>query len=306
MSDMKQLMDEIEALLEQHRTKIAENTPLTKEHVDTIMNQLRQGMFIIPVKMQDDDRLAELKAEVERTGRPVKLPEDARPTPILIQNPNKENYVAIYTSMKQIPDTIKHDGCVQMKFDGCMNYAKQAGNTVHGVVVNPFTHNFIMKVRKEQKVTPEQFHMLARKNVEFVLFPHSIYSNGKDYFDGINEETLYRLFRDQYANKLPVPYTQDDFAVMQLGISADMDLIHIDMPSKQRVAGGCIRIYATWTHEKNQAGYYMIVQGEKPGERRFLYMNDQGKVTDYGEAPVESVEMQTVLEKEKEMQKWRN
>ena len=127
---------------------------------------------------------SQLKAEVERTGRPVKLPQDARPTPILIQNPNKENYVAIYTSMKQIPDTIKHDGCVQMKFDGCMNYAKQAGNTVHGVVVNPFTHNFIMKVRKEQKVTPEQFHMLARKNVEFVLFPHSIYSNGKDYFDG--------------------------------------------------------------------------------------------------------------------------
>ena len=41
MSDMKQLMDEIEALLEQHRTKIAENTPLTKEHVDEIMNKLR-------------------------------------------------------------------------------------------------------------------------------------------------------------------------------------------------------------------------------------------------------------------------
>ena len=83
---------------------------------------------------------------------------------------------------------------------------------------------------------------------------------------------------------------------MQLGISPKLDLIHMSMPAKKLEQGGCIRIYATWHKGADRAGYYMIVRGEDKSERKFFYMNDAGKITDLGEAPVESVEMQRVMD----------
>ena len=187
-----------------------------------------------------------------------------------------------------------------MTFDACMNYVKNAKNPVVGVVVNPFSDNFIIKPRMEQQVTPAQFHMLARKNVEYVLLPHSIYTKGKEYFDSINREVLFQFFKDQYQNKLPIPYTEDDFEVMQLGIHPKLDLIHMSMPTKKLEQGGCIRVYATWHKDANRPGYYMIVRGEDKSERKFLYMDDTGKTSDLGEAPVESVEMQQIMDLELE------
>ena len=44
----------------------------------------------------------------------------------------------------------------------------------------------------------------------------------------------------------------------------------------------------------------MIVRGEDKIERKFLYMDDKGKASDLGEAPVESVEMQQIMDLELE------
>ena len=86
-----------------------------------------------------------MQAELARTGQPVRLPKDAKPIPILIQNPNKEHFLAIYTSLAQLPKDAKHNGVIEMTFDACMNYAKNAKSPVAGVVVNPFSNNFIIK-----------------------------------------------------------------------------------------------------------------------------------------------------------------
>ena len=147
-------------------------------------------------------------------------------------------------------------------------------------------------------MTPEQFHILARKNVEYVLLPHSIYTRGKEYFDSIDADLLFQFFKDQYRDKLPIPYTEDDFEVMQLGISPQLDLIHMSMPTKKLQQGGCIRVYATWHKGADRAGYYMIVRGTDRANRQFLYMDDTGKATDLGEAPIESVEMQQIMDLE--------
>ena len=111
---------------------------------------------------------------------------------------------------------------------------------------------------------------------------------------------LFQFFKDQYQNKLPIPYTEDDFEVMQLGISPQLDLIHMSMPAKKLEQGGCMRIYATWHKGADRAGYYMIVRGADRSERQFFYMDDTGKTMDLGEAPVESVEMQRVMDLELE------
>lgn len=292
MTENQTRMQEIEGLLEEYKKG------MTPEQSKNLMAKMRDAHFFVPVTFPEDETLAAMQEEVMRTGQPVRLPKDARPIPLLIQNAKKEQFLAIYTSLAQLPKDKKHNGMIEMTFDACMNYAKNAKNPVVGVVVNPFSNNFVIRPRVEQQVTPAQFHLLARKNVEYVLLPHSIYTKGKEYFDSIDSEVLFQFFKDQYQNKLPIPYTEDDFEVMQLGISPQLDLIYMSMPAKKLEQGGCIRIFATWHKGAGRAGYYMIVRGEEKGERKFLYMNDTGKVTDLGEAPVESAEMQQVMDME--------
>ena len=292
MTENQTQLKEIEELLETYKKG------MTPEQSNELVKKMRDVRFIVPVTFPQDETLAAMQAELARTGQPVRLPKDARPIPILIQNPQKEHFLAIYTSLAQLPKDAKHNGVIEMTFDACMNYAKNSKNPVAGVVVNPFSNNFIIKPRMEQQVTPAQFHLLARKNVEYVLLPHSIYTKGKEYFDSIDSEVLFQFFKDQYQNKLPIPYTKDDFEVMQLGISPQLDLIHMSMPTKKLEQGGCIRVYATWHKDVDRAGYYMIVRGEDKTERKFLYMDDTGKASDLGEAPVESVEMQQIMDME--------
>lgn len=294
MTENQTQIQEIEALLETYKKG------MTPEQSNELVAKMRDVRFIVPVTFPQDETLAAMQAELVRTGQPVRLPKDARPIPVLIQNPNKEQFLAIYTTLAQVPKDTKHNGVIEMTFDACMNYVKNAKNPVKGVVLNPFSSNFIIKPRMEQQVTPAQFHVLSRKNVEYVLLPHSIYTKGKEYFDSIDRGVLFQFFKDQYQNKLPIPYTEDDFEVMQLGISPQLDLIHMSMPTKKLEKGCCIRIYATWHKGADRAGYYMIVRGEDPSERQFFYMDDTGKTTDLGEAPVESVEMQRVMDLETE------
>ena len=292
MTENQTRMHEIEELLEKYKTG------MTPEQSGELMSRMREARFIVPVTFPQDETLAAMQAELARTGQPVRLPKDAKPIPILIQNPNKEQFLAVYTSLAQIPKEGHANGVIEMTFDGCMSYVKNSKSPVFGVVVNPFSNNFIIRPRKDQQVTPAQFHVLARKNVEYVLFPHSIYTKGKEYFDSIDSEVLFQFFKDQYQNKLPIPYTQDDFEVMQLGISPQLDLIYISMPTKKLEQGGCIRVYATWHKGAERAGYYMIVRGADRSDRQFLYMDDTGKATDLGEAPIESVEMQQIMDLE--------
>lgn len=292
MTENQMRMREIEELLESCKQG------MTQEQTKELMEKMRDARFVVPVSFPQDDLLAQIQEEFARTGQPVQLPKGAKPIPVFIQNTNKENFLAIYTSLEQLPTEKKHNGVIEMEFNACLNFVKNTKSPVAGVVVNPFSNNFIIKPRTEQKVTPAQFHVLARKNVEYVLLPHSIYTKDKEYFDSIDSGVLFRFFKDQYQEKLPIPYGEDDFEVMQLGIHPQLDLIHMSMPTKKLEQGGCIRIYATWHKGVERAGYYMIVRGADKSERKFLYMDDTGKTTDLGEAPIESAEMQQVMDLE--------
>ena len=77
-----------------------------------------------------------------------------------------------------------------------------------------------------------------------------------------------------------------------------MAFLDADTYEEKLEQGGCIRLYATWHKGVDRAGYYMIVRGEDKSDRKFLYMDDTGKATDLGEAPVESAEMQQVMDLE--------
>ena len=147
-----------------------------------------------------------------------------------------------------------------------------------------------------QGMSPEKIAFLSRQNVEYVLLPRSIYSEGKDYFDALNEQVLYSLFAGQFLGAVKNPYATSDFNVMSLGVSETLDLVSIEMPAKGRTEGLCRQIYVTWDKDKNRAGYYMIVKRDT-GDK-LIFVESDGRLKDLGDAPIESNEMGTIIEEE--------
>ena len=124
MADNQTQIKEIEQLLEEYKKG------MTPEQSHELMEKMRQVRFIVPVTFPKDETLAAMQAELERTGQPVKLPKDAKPVPVLIQNPNKEHFLAVYTTLAQLPKEHYSNGVIEMTFDACMNYAKNAKSPV--------------------------------------------------------------------------------------------------------------------------------------------------------------------------------
>ena len=97
MTENQTRMKEIEELLTKYKGGISQ------EQSEELMGKIRDARFIVPVTFPKDETLAAMQAELARTGQPVRIPKDAKPIPILIQNPNKEQFLAVYTSFAQLP-----------------------------------------------------------------------------------------------------------------------------------------------------------------------------------------------------------
>lgn len=275
------------------------------KQLTAVFDELKDLQVLVAILIDDPAKAKQLEEEARAKGEPLKLTPDIKTRPLLVKNAEGLSFIGIYTSPSQIPAKVEKNGILTMPFAHVLQFANNSKGAVAGAVINPFSHNVIVRtgvnktVGQGKAITPEQAHGLARTNVEYVLFPREIYTKGKEYIDAISEEVLYNLFKEQYStNGLSNPYKQNMFDVMSYGIRADMDLVSIGMPSINIQEGTCSRIYVTYNTEKNEAGYYMIAN--KSGANKLLFINNQGHMTELGDAPAESLELTTILEKEDE------
>ncbi len=286
---------QIEELLIKMKNNEVQKTP------DELMKDIRETRFFIPVNFKNEEVLKEMAEKLENNEK-VQVPENANPVPVLIQDDKThEQFMGIYTDQSQIPNSIRRNGIIQMPFDNVMQYSTVPEHKVTGVVINPFTQNFVMRInRAPQTVTPEQYHKLARNNVEFSLWPSGLYTIGKKFFDDFTEEYIYKSYTDQYRpSKLTCPIAQKDILYMNLGISQDLDLISVNLPDKGAPEGAIIRLLMTWDKQKERGGYYAITKGSKKMPARFVFLNPDGKTLEVGDVPPEgSGAMDAVLEYE--------
>ena len=287
---------QIEELLINMKNKTVQKTP------DELMKDIRETRFFIPVNFKNEEALKEM-AQLLENNEKVQVPPNANPVPVLIEDDKtKEQFMGIYTDQSQIPVSIRRNGIIQMPFDNIMQYSTVPEHKVTGVVINPFTQNFVMKInRAPQKLTPDQYHALARRNVEFALWPTGLYKKGKEFFDIFTEEYAFSSYKDQYKNgpAPAIPFGQQDVQLMNLGISPVLDLISVNLPEKNAPAGSALRLIMTWDSEKNRGGYYVITKGGKDSPARFLFLAPDGTSLEVGEVPPEgSGAMDMVLDYE--------
>lgn len=278
--------DKLEAAIKEYA---AENT---KEKLSVVLNLLRPTRLLVP---------AMLKAPNQ-------------PTPCFLKSSNGEQYFVAYTSKEQIPAEPKSQAILAMPFPACNNVVVQPGLQLTGMVINPFSDNLVLKKElveklheadmkagqmKQVKMSPEQFSIFVKKQVEFGVIPKRLFTEGAEFVAKLCEEKetfVNQIFAETYKEAKLYPYTESDFSVMGLDIAEDLTLVRIDFPEKGVVPQLCYRAYITFNPQTKKAGYYTIEMTKEKGVRLLGQILPDGRHVDVEEAPVEGAELQKVMD----------
>lgn len=268
----------------------------TKERLSNILNLLRPTKLYVPAMLKGPNE----------------------PTPCFIKNSNEEQFLVTYTSKSQIPKEPKSQALLCMPFPACNSIVVKPELKLAGMVINPFSDNMILRTElveklheadekaakmKQVKMTPEQFHIFIRKQVEFGILPKRLFEEGGAFVEKLCDEKetfVDQIFADAYASAYKeskiYPYTEKDYSVMALEIAEDLTLIRLDLPEQGLVPPLCYRIYITYNPLTKKAGYYTIEMTGEPDVHLLGQMQEGGTHSDHGQAPVEGAELQKIMD----------
>ena len=249
----------------------------TKENFVKIMEHLEKAVVYMPTMLPDN--LDKETMDGIRGGKGVKLPKDAKILPCLLKKDSGEQALPIFSSLKQVPPDKKSPAIMALPFFNCVSMAMANKEKVQAVVLNPFTQNVTLppqileiaqkrgQAAKPQKVklTEKQFHQMAHGLVAYQLLPVFLYEKQKDGLEQLQQEEgkfLASLYASVYPKEIRMPYGEDDFSLMTLNVTDDMQITRIDMPEANLNKGLCCRIYAVWKREAEELSYYTIEKAE--------------------------------------------
>jgi 3-dehydroquinate synthase len=124
---------------------------------------------------------------------------------------------------------------------------------------------------QQVKMTPEQFNVFVKKQVEFGILPKRLYAEKESFVNQLCEEKeafINRIFAESYKEAKLYPYSEADYSVMALEIAPDLTLIRVDFPESGIVPPLCYRVYFTYDPITGKAGYYTIEKMAEAGMRR--------------------------------------
>lgn len=279
----------------------------TKENFVKLMELLEKAVVYMPALPPENLDGEALKKVKE--GKGVKLPKDARITPCLLKKNTGEQAIPIFSSGKHIPKDGRNPVILAVPFFACVSMVMANQDKVETAVLNPFTHNItipkqILEVAhkrrtasaKTVKVTEAQFHQLAHSRIAFELLPVFLYEKKEEGLKQLQKETgkfLLSLYTSVYPKEIKAPYSEDDFSVMTLNVTDDMQITRIDMPEKNIAEGLCIRIYAVWKRETEAVGYYTIERTGNGNNIGMVYADRNHAVIE--PAPDNGVEIERIM-----------
>lgn len=263
----------------------------TKENLGFVLNLMRPTKLLVP---------AMLKAPNQ-------------PVPCFLKSGTGDTFLAVYTSKEQIPAEPKSQAILSMPFPVCNDMVANEEFKLKGMVINPFTHNLILQKElveklheadlkfaqtKQVKMMPEQFGVLAKKQVEFGILPKRLYAEKESFIHQLcegKEAFINRIFAETYKEAKLYPYSEADYSVMALNIAPDLTLVRVDFPENGIVPPLCYRVYFTYDPIAKKAGYYTVEMMAEPGKRLLGGFAEDGSHINYGEAPVEGAEIDRII-----------
>lgn len=155
-------------------------------------------------------------------------------------------------------------------------------------------------VTTKMKLTEAQYAVFERSRFEVAYLPNKLRTEGQEFINALadgREEYIDSLFEEAYAEKRMYPYLASEFKVMFMGISEDMDVVTVTMPTSDIVPGLAETIYMAWNKKTNSGRYFAIVMGNKKNTREAIEIVGTEKPKFLGEAPVEGTEINWLIEK---------
>lgn len=269
-------------------------------------------------KDRQKDKYAKVMEILEKSAVLVPVmqpPKDAKIIPCLLRKETGGQVLPIFTSAAQIPQDKKSPGLAAMPFHVCLSMVMENQKDIEAMVLNPFTHNMVLPMAilevadkrrrgmgqpKQIKVTEQQFGQIVHNRVALYLLPRYLFENKEEGLTRLQREEgtfLLQFYKDSYPEerKASVTDAPEDFSVMTLNITEDMQITRVDMPDRTNKKGMCYRVYAVRVRmlEAQKILYYTL---EKTDQGNYI-----GQVTPDGKhelmepVPDNGAEIETIM-----------
>ncbi len=252
------------------------------------MTVLENSNVVIPVLLPKNIEMTPIMNAAAREGRPVPLsPTDGTPlSPCLLKKNNETLVMPLFASIDSIPFDRKFPAIVNIPFKACVSLVLSSGGKISEAVFDPFTETVVLgdkllkAVEEHQKavadgtaqpqarqvtMTGGQFGSFVHMRVAGELLPKMLYAAPQEALKKLQKEkssVMLELYASAYPKENPCTYSEDDFTVMTLNITDDIQITRIDLPEKDIAAGIPVRIYITLRNESDM-DYYLIEKGEE-------------------------------------------
>ncbi len=264
-----------------------------KEYYAKVMEILEKSVVLMPA-LPPQGISGELQEQMKE-GKPVQLPKEAKILPCLLRKESGEQILPIFTSSSQIPQDKKSPALLAVPFQACLSMVMANMGQVEMMALNPFTHNMILtkdilevarkrmeavKQQKTIKVSEKQFHNLVHNRTALYLLPRYLFEHKEEGLKKLQREEgmfLLQFYKESYPEngKISVNVLPEEFSVMPLNITEDMQITRVDMPDGTMKKGMCYRVYVVWLHKSQEIIYYVL---EKTEEGNYI-----GQITSSGE-----------------------
>ena len=252
-----------------------------KEKYAAVMEILERSVVLMPAMQPqgvDEETLRQM-----REGKHVQLPKEAKILPCLLRKDSGEQILPIFTSAAQIPQDRKSPTLLAIPFQSCLSMVMASKGQVEIMALNPFTHNIVLtkeildvavkrrdavKQQKTIKVSEKQFRELVHNRVALYLLPKYLFEHKEEGLKHLQHEEgdlLLQFYKESYPDnqKISVAVTPDEFSVMTLNVTEDMQITRVDMPDGTMKKGMCYRVYAVWMHKTQEVIYFTMEKTEQ-------------------------------------------
>lgn len=266
----EQILDnkELEEAIEVFRTD------KEKDSYVKVMELLEKSIVLVPTMPLEN--LSPELAEQMKAGKPVPLPKEAKVVPCLLQKETGEQGLPIFTSLAKIPPEKKSPALIAMPFLSCVAMVTANQDKVAEIVVNPFTgmmilNQSILEVAEKRRkavsqiktvqMTKAQFQDLADNRVSLNLLPKYLFENGVKGLEELQREEgalMMRLYEKIYLKEKMCSHRAEDYSLMILNISEEIQLTRLDLPDEFNKKGLCYRVYVVLKRDTEEILYYAL------------------------------------------------
>lgn len=279
----------------------------SQELAAKMMEKLEVSSVFVSAIMPKDTPPEILKSMMKNTGKHAPIPDGANPQPGILQNDKNEHFIAVYTTEKELGKARNKNVfplILNIPFKDCLNMATQNRDELDGIVINPFSHNVILRLDRgaeaeEEVLEGPQLDAAIRRRLETEDLPKSLFDGGETAVESLKDngaDYILDLYNELYGENGECPYDETDFDFMTLSISETLLLTRVAMPAQNNYPGTCRAAFAAWNPVDKKLSYFTIERKTQIGEWIIVRVTQDGTLSVVGDAPDEGVELQSIID----------